>query len=129
MSDKIDGIFKKVKHFDMLKHSKFSYNDDIPDNLIEHAADFEFYFNSKNKSKRIFLNSEEILDQEKQLSKLLERLIHFHNTFFMKNEPLTTEMVLDLQEIVRENIESLLMLGISCSCDFTARDKIVLVGK
>lgn len=40
MADKIDTIFKKVKNFDMLNHSSFAYNEEIPDIMIDHASDF-----------------------------------------------------------------------------------------
>ena len=129
MAQKVDEIFKKIKNFDMLKHSYFIYNENIPENLIEHAADFEYYFNSKNKNKRIFLNFKELFNMEQSLSNLLDKLINFHNSLLQKKEIITTEQVLELEENLRDNIEKLLMLGITTNCDFSRKDKIIIVNE
>lgn len=127
VSAKTDEIFKKIKNFNMLKHTDFNFNDDIPSKIIDNTVNFEYYFNNSNKSKRIFLNSKEIMNVEKNLSVLLDHLIMFHNSLLLKKEDITLNTIFDLQQELRLNIERILLLGIDTTADFSTRDKIILV--
>lgn len=80
----------------MLKHNEFIYHQDIPENLIKNQASFTYYFNQKNKSKQIMLNSKEIFNTETMLSDLLNHLISFHNNLLKSGDKITIESILQL---------------------------------
>lgn len=126
-ADKVDEIFKKVKNFDMLKSLKYTANEDTPGVLISNVQNFKHYFDKSNKSKRIFLDSNQILSLEKSLSVLMNELVTFHNNLAINKANISLEAILKLQENVRNNVEELLLLGITSNCDFSMNDKIIVL--
>ena len=129
MAEKVDEVFKKVKNFGVLDHTKFLESADFPEKLTSNAANFKYYFEKSNKSKRLFLNSKSILNLEKSLSSLLSELVTFHQSLVIKKENLSMDSILDLQESLRTNIEDLLLLGVSTDSDLTLNEKIIVVNR
>ena len=129
LSDKVDRGFKKVKNFDLSTRSTFTYNETVPENFAQNHDNFRFYMNQFNRSQRMFLNGQEILQLESSLSSLLDDLIKFHNDIVTKREETPIELILKLQDNIRRNVESLLTLGITMSSNLSYKDKIVVVAK
>ena len=129
MAVTVDETFKKLKSYDMITHSHFVYNENIPTNYQHNINSFGYYFHNLNKSKRIALNGNELLALERSLSVLLGQLINFHNELTAKGHDVSMHDILKLQHNVRTNIEGLLTLGVTVACNISHKDQIIVVTK
>ena len=129
MAKKVESLFNKVSHFDMTKHNRFHASEKTPEILEKNAAEFHHYFEMANKGKRIWLNGEELFKLEKSLSNTLNKLIKFHRTILVDKNKVTTDFIFEIEELLRENVEKLLCLGVVTDVTHTKSDKILVVNK
>lgn len=128
-AEKVQSLFNKVSQFDTTRHNRFHLSQKTPEILAQNAAEFHHYFHSESHGKRLWLNGEEILKLEKSLSLTLSRLISFHKSILVEKDKITTDFVFEIEELLRDNIEKLMCIGIATDIEQTPAKKIVVVNK
>jgi len=105
-------VFQQISSFDKIKKNPFYSHLSVPETLKDNFSSFEAFLSENQKNINISLNYQAVSNVESSLTSLLRELANFQINLSTNKEEINLEKVMNLQKVLRDNVEKLLEIGV-----------------